>query len=105
MLLLNQDTKEGLFLDELTGLLRVSCRPWGQGEISISRGKSYLSINQGLLVVPHTFDFCPGGRGLYRTVVTWTKGGSAMSKDEGIIFFHLGVPKDSCSRSLSSSWG
>lgn len=85
--------------------VRVSCHPWGRGEISVSREKSYLSFNQGFLVVSHTFDFCPGGRGLYRTVVTWSKGGSDVSKDEGIILFQLGVPKDTCSRSLSSSWG
>lgn len=85
--------------------VRVSCRPWGQGEISVSREKSYHSINQGLLVVSHTFDFCPGGRDPYRTVVTWSKGGSDVSKDEGIILFQLGVSKDTCSRSLSSSWG
>lgn len=83
--------------------MRVSHCPWSQGEIRVSWVNSYLSLDQGPLVASHTLDFHSGDRDLYRTVVTWPKGGCDMSKDEEMIVPQLGVSEDSDSRSLSSS--
>lgn len=78
-------------LDELTGLGEGQLLPWGLGEIRVFGKSPASALTKGLLC---------------RSVVTWPPlGGSVMSKDEGVITLQLVVPKDTYSRSLSSSSG